>query len=171
MCQKPQRCNSEHPQAWPCSCLVLMEDRLSNKLGWVGELTKWSLYLSLQFLMQGKAGRYAPVFQRYQQKAESFMCSCLGKGTRNIQRTPGGLIFRQRWNNMQFVTSSSFLTAVYSDYLSSAGRSMMACASGNVSPSELLSFTKSQVMQSYQLLVKSSVKHILCYYVEEGFLK
>ncbi|KAF5460557.1 hypothetical protein F2P56_020421 [Juglans regia] len=100
--------------------------------------------LVAKFLMQGKAGRNAPVFERYQQKAEYFMCSCLGKGTRNVQRTPGGLIFRQRWNNMQFVTSASFLATVYSDYLASAGR-YMKCASGNVSPSELLSFSKSQV--------------------------
>ncbi|XP_062146223.1 endoglucanase 6 [Alnus glutinosa] len=100
--------------------------------------------LVAKFLMQGKAGRYAPVFERYQQKAEYFMCSCIGKGTRNIQKTPGGLIFRQRWNNMQFVTSASFLATVYSDYLASAGKSVN-CASGNVSPSELLSFAKSQV--------------------------
>lgn len=72
------------------------------------------------------------------------MCSCLGKGSRNAQKTPGGLIFRQRWNNMQFVTSASFLMTVYSDYLTSAGKSLR-CANGNISPSELLSFAKSQV--------------------------
>ncbi|KAK6137294.1 hypothetical protein DH2020_028966 [Rehmannia glutinosa] len=68
----------------------------------------------------------------------------VAKGTRNAQKTPGGLIFRQRWNNMQFVTSASFLMTVYSDYLTSAGKSLR-CASGNVSPAELLSFAKSQV--------------------------
>jgi len=98
--------------------------------------------------MQGKAGGYASVFEKYQEKAESFMCNSLGKGSKNVQKTPGGLIFRQRWNNMQFVTSASFLTAVYSDYLSSAGRNMN-CASGNVSPTELISFSKQQVIQSY----------------------
>ncbi|KAK6158379.1 hypothetical protein DH2020_005693 [Rehmannia glutinosa] len=100
--------------------------------------------LVAKFLMAGKAGRHTPVFQKYQEKAEFFMCSCLGKGTRNAQKTPGGLIFRQRWNNMQFVTSASFLMTVYSDYLTSAGKSLR-CASGNVSPAELLSFAKSQV--------------------------
>lgn len=98
----------------------------------------------LQFLMQGKGGHYTPVFEEYQQKAEYFMCSCLGKGSANVQKTPGGLIFRQRWNNMQFVTSASFLLTVYSDYLSSAGKSLK-CASGYVPPSELLAFAKSQV--------------------------
>ncbi|CAI9771794.1 unnamed protein product [Fraxinus pennsylvanica] len=100
--------------------------------------------LVAKFLMQGKAGHNTAIFRKYQEKAEFFMCACLGKGTRNVQRTPGGLIFRQRWNNMQFVTSASFLLTVYSDYLSSAGK-FLRCASGNVAPSELLSFAKSQV--------------------------
>ncbi|CAN1254374.1 Endoglucanase 6 [Linum perenne] len=100
--------------------------------------------LVAKILMQGRAGRHAPVFEKYQQKAEYFMCSCLGKGGRNIQKTPGGLIFRQRWNNMQFVTSASFLTTVYSDYLSSA-RKNLHCSSAAVSPAELLGFAKSQV--------------------------
>ncbi|KAK4422518.1 Endoglucanase 6 [Sesamum alatum] len=100
--------------------------------------------LVAKFLMAGKGGKYAPVFEKYQEKAEFFMCSCLGKGSLNAQKTPAGLIFRQRWNNMQFVTSASFLATVYSDYLTSAGKSL-SCANGNFSPSELLSFAKSQV--------------------------
>ncbi|KAJ0963026.1 hypothetical protein J5N97_028148 [Dioscorea zingiberensis] len=100
--------------------------------------------LASKFLLQGKAGHHSSVLERYQQKADYFMCSCLGKGTRNVQRTPGGLLFRQRWNNLQFVTSASFLLTVYSDYLASSGRNVQ-CASGTVTPSELLSFAKSQV--------------------------
>lgn len=98
-----------------------------------------------QLLMAGKGGRYTSVFEGYQEKAEFFMCSCLGKGTRNAQRTPGGIIFRQRWNNMQFVTSATHLMTVYSDYLTSAGK-FLKCVSGYVSPSELFSFAKSQVL-------------------------
>nr|ABK96199.1 unknown [Populus trichocarpa] len=45
---------------------------------------------------------------------------------------------------MQFVTGASFLGAVYSDYLASAGRNLN-CAAGNVAPSQLLTFAKSQV--------------------------
>ncbi|GFP86721.1 endoglucanase 6 [Phtheirospermum japonicum] len=100
--------------------------------------------LVAKFLMAGKAGKHTQVFGKYQEKAEFFMCSCLGKGNRNTQKTPGGLIFRQRWNNMQFVTSASFLMTVYSDYLTSARKSLR-CARGNVVPAELLSFAKSQV--------------------------
>ncbi|KAK4795360.1 hypothetical protein SAY86_013354 [Trapa natans] len=99
--------------------------------------------LGAKFLMQGKVGQHGSVFEKYQQNAEYFMCSCIGKGSKNVQRTPGGLIFQQRWNNMQFVTSSSFLATVYADYLSSAGKSL-SCSSGNVQSSELLSFAQSQ---------------------------
>ncbi|KAK4803761.1 hypothetical protein SAY86_003578 [Trapa natans] len=99
--------------------------------------------LGAKFLMQGKVGQHASILEKYQQNAEYFMCSCIGKGSKNVQRTPGGLIFRQRWNNMQYVTSSSFLATVYADYLSSAGKTL-SCASGNVRPSELLSFAQSQ---------------------------
>ncbi|KZV31766.1 endoglucanase 6-like [Dorcoceras hygrometricum] len=87
--------------------------------------------LVAKLLMAGKGGRYTSVFESYQEKAEFFMCSCLGKGTINAQRTPGGLIFRQRWNNMQFVTTATYLMTVYSDYLTSAGKSLK-CASGYV---------------------------------------
>ncbi|XP_042374755.1 endoglucanase 6-like [Zingiber officinale] len=100
--------------------------------------------LAAKFFLQGREAQPAPVLERYQQKAESFMCSCIGRGTNNVQRTPGGLLFHQSWNNLQFVTGAAFLLTVYSDYLSSAGRSA-ACASGATSPAELLSFAKSQV--------------------------
>ncbi|XP_038876208.1 endoglucanase 6-like [Benincasa hispida] len=76
--------------------------------------------------------------------AKSFLCSCLRKGSRNVQVTPGGLIFRQRWNNMQFVTTASFVATVYADYLTSF-HSSMKCPVGYVQPSELLTFAKSQV--------------------------
>lgn len=105
--------------------------------------------MMLQFLMSGKGRQHTAVFQQYQEKAEYFMCTCLGKGTRNAQKTPGGLIYRQRWNNMQFVTSASFLMTVYSDYLTSAGKSLK-CANGYVSPSQLLAFAKSQVSIMFQ---------------------
>lgn len=97
--------------------------------------------------MGGKAGENSAVFGKYQEKAEMFMCSCMGKSNHNVQRTPGGLIYRQRWNNLQFVTSASFLLSVYSDYLTSA-RKDLKCASGSVAPSELLAFAKSQVNKS-----------------------
>ncbi|KAJ6806987.1 endoglucanase 6-like [Iris pallida] len=100
--------------------------------------------LASKFLLQGKAAQHSAVFEKYQQKADYFMCSCLGKGSRNAPRTPGGLLFRQRWNNLQFVTSASFLLTVYSDYLSSTAKAAQ-CSTGLAYPSDLLLFAKSQV--------------------------
>ncbi|KAG6397123.1 hypothetical protein SASPL_143287 [Salvia splendens] len=94
--------------------------------------------LVAQLLMAGKGGKHTQIFKRYKDKAEFFMCSC------NARRTPGGLIFRQPWNNMQFVTTASFLMSVYSDYLTSASTSL-ACPNRPVSPSQLLALAKSQV--------------------------
>ncbi|XP_049357382.1 endoglucanase 6-like [Solanum verrucosum] len=99
---------------------------------------------SMQFFMSSKAGHNAPVFEKYQQKAKNFMCSCLAKDDRNTQKTPAGLIYMQRWNNMYFVTSAAFLATTYSDYLASAGK-YLKCSSGSVSPNELLSFSKSHI--------------------------
>ena len=62
-----------------------------------------------------------------------------------MRRTPGGLLFRQRWNNLQFVSTAAFSLAVYSDYLSAAGQRSLHCPSGDVSSSDLVSFAKSQV--------------------------
>ncbi|KVH95346.1 Carbohydrate binding domain CBM49 [Cynara cardunculus var. scolymus] len=104
--------------------------------------------LVAKFLMGGKARGHGRVFGKYQEKAEFFMCSCLGKGSHNVQKTPGGLIFRQRWNNLQFVTSASFLLTVYADYLTSARRNLH-CSSGTVTPPKLLAFAKSQVNPSF----------------------
>ncbi|XP_031497584.1 endoglucanase 6-like isoform X1 [Nymphaea colorata] len=101
-----------------------------------------------KFLMEGASPKHVEVFRRYQGNAEKFMCSCLGKsggGGRNVRRTPGGLLYLQHWNNLQFVTSASFLLSIYSDLLSSS-RSSLRCSSGAVAhPAELLLFAKSQV--------------------------
>lgn len=118
--------------------------------GWAMTQFSWDVkYAGVQtmvakLLMQGKGGQHTSTFWQYQQKAEFYMCSMLGKGSRNVQKTPGGLIYLQSWNNMQFVSSASFLLTVYSDYLSSAGK-YLKCSSGYVAPQELLSFAQSQV--------------------------
>ncbi|WMV59144.1 hypothetical protein MTR67_052529, partial [Solanum verrucosum] len=118
--------------------------QIARRRGGVAEITSCVFAMVVEFLMSSKAGHNAPVFEKYQQKAKNFMCSCLAKGDRNTQKTPGGLIYRQRWNNMYFVTSAAFLGTTYSDYLASAGK-YLKCSSGSVSLNELLSFSKSQV--------------------------
>lgn len=100
--------------------------------------------LASKFLMQGRGGQSNAVLQSYQENAEYFMCACLQKGNRNVQKTPGGLLFWQKWNNIQFVTSASFLLTVYSDYLTATHKNIQ-CPDGAVQPSELLSSAQSQI--------------------------
>lgn len=84
--------------------------------------------------------------EKYRSKAEYYVCSCLNKninGT-NVERTPSGLLYVRQWNNMQYVSTASFLLSIYSDFLK-ASNQMLACHGETVSPEEIFSFAKSQV--------------------------
>ncbi|KAH7366467.1 hypothetical protein KP509_18G079600 [Ceratopteris richardii] len=118
--------------------------------GWSMTEFSWDVkYAGLQvlaskILFEGR-GTNLQVLQQYQKQAEFFLCACLQKNNRkNVARTPGGLIYTRSWNNMQYVTSASFLLTVYSDYLSKGNR-LMQCPAGNVKAAELFKFAKSQV--------------------------
>ncbi|XP_024536388.1 endoglucanase 6 [Selaginella moellendorffii] len=101
--------------------------------------------LASKVLLDGKAGSYKSVLEQYQSKAEYFLCACLQQNSgAQVQRTPGGLMFIRQWNNMQYVTSASFLLTVYSDYLTSTGNTLR-CNGRAVNPSQLLNLARSQV--------------------------
>ncbi|KAJ7567182.1 hypothetical protein O6H91_02G135600 [Diphasiastrum complanatum] len=101
--------------------------------------------LASKVLLEGRGRRYASTLRRYQDQAEYFLCACLQKSYgAKVQRTPGGLMFVRSWNNMQYVTSASFLLTMYSDYLSSS-RQQLNCHDSKVEPFELLELAKSQV--------------------------
>ncbi|PUZ63537.1 hypothetical protein GQ55_3G075500 [Panicum hallii var. hallii] len=117
-----------------------------NQFGWDVKYPGVQV-LAAKFLLQGRAGAHAATLQRYRQNAEFFVCSCVGKGAVNVPRTPGGMMYHQRWNNLQFVTSASFLLTVYADYAtrlpgSSGG---VRCPGGAARPYEILAFVRSQV--------------------------
>ncbi|XP_054824893.1 endoglucanase 5 [Prosopis cineraria] len=118
--------------------------------GWAVTEFSWdNKYAGLQILLshvvlEGHAGSHAPILKQYQAKADYFACACLQKNDGyNVRRTPGGLIYVRDWNNMQYVSSASFLLAVYSTYLSSA-KATLRCPQAQVQPSDLISFVKSQ---------------------------
>ncbi|GLJ28183.1 hypothetical protein SUGI_0553620 [Cryptomeria japonica] len=120
--------------------------------GWAMTEFSWDVkYAGLQVLaakvlMQGQGGKYNSTLQKYQAKAEFFLCACLQKNPpgSNVDLTPGGLLYIREWNNMQYVSSASFLLTVYSDYLTSAKKQLM-CPSAEIQPSELLRLAQSQV--------------------------
>lgn len=118
--------------------------------GWAMTEFSWDVkYAGLQvlaskILLEGR-GSNVQVLKQYQHQAEFFLCSCLQKNYgRNVARTPGGLMYTRAWNNMQYVSSASFLLTVYSDYLSKSSQ-VMHCPAGNVGASELFNMAKSQV--------------------------
>uniref|UniRef100_A0A0E0JFN2 Endoglucanase n=1 Tax=Oryza punctata TaxID=4537 RepID=A0A0E0JFN2_ORYPU len=124
----------------------------TNEFGWDVKYPGVQV-LATKFLLQGKAGPHTAVLQSYQRNADVFACSCLGKGGlgggSNVGRTPGGLLYHQGWNNLQFVTGASFLLSVYADHLAAAGghgqADVVRCPGGPAPPSELVALAKSQV--------------------------
>ncbi|RRT83162.1 hypothetical protein B296_00016206 [Ensete ventricosum] len=111
----------------------------------------WLLY---QLLMEGGGGggggglpdQQRNTLQQYRSKAEHYLCSCLGmnRNDSNVRRTPGGLLFVRRWNNMQYVAGAAFLLIVFSDQLALAHEDLH-CPRGPLSPQEVLSFAKNQM--------------------------
>ncbi|KAI9115606.1 hypothetical protein K1719_013275 [Acacia pycnantha] len=96
-------------------------------------------------LMEEKHKKNEAILKQYRSKAEHFLCACLGQNNfTNVRLTPGGLLYVRQWNNMQYVSTASFLLTVYSDHLQAEGQSL-PCDKGEVSPQEILAFAKSQV--------------------------
>ncbi|PON84499.1 Glycoside hydrolase [Trema orientale] len=121
--------------------------------GWAITEFSWDVkYAGLQLLatkllMEEKYRDHArSVLEQYRSKAEYYICSCLNKNnvSNNVERTPGGLLYVRQWNNMQYVSTASFLLTVYSDLLKSLNRKL-SCHAGMVDPDEILHFAKSQV--------------------------
>ncbi|EEC78672.1 hypothetical protein OsI_18802 [Oryza sativa Indica Group] len=115
-----------------------------NQFGWDVKYPGVQV-LAAKFLLQGRAGDHAAALQRYRQNAEFFVCSCVAKGAANVARTPGGMMYHRRWNNLQFVTSASFLLTVYADFATMSGHGAVRCPAGAAQPFEILNFVKSQV--------------------------
>ncbi|CAD6233254.1 unnamed protein product [Miscanthus lutarioriparius] len=118
-----------------------------NQFGWDVKYPGVQV-LAAMFLLRRGNNAHADVLRRYKQKADLFACSCLGRGGANsVPRTPGGMVYHQSWNNVQFVTSAAFLLAAYADHLAAAGQAAQCPDNGGSSaqPSELLDFARSQV--------------------------
>ncbi|PKI46055.1 hypothetical protein CRG98_033549 [Punica granatum] len=103
----------------------------------------------MQLLDQGKVEeeQHKSVFKEYRPKAEYYICACLNRSnSTNVRRTPGGLLYIRKWNNMQYVSSAAFLLTVYSDHLRSTGQKLTCSGGGEqLGPEEILGFVKSQV--------------------------
>lgn len=97
----------------------------------------------MQLVLEGHAensGRMGEL----KSEAEQFICSCAQKGNNNVKKSPGGLLWFQEWNNLQYSTTASFIATVYSKYLSDAKASIQ-CPGGALQPSDLVDLARSQV--------------------------
>lgn len=120
--------------------------------GWSISEFSWDVkYAGLQvmvskFLSEEKHKKHRNVLEQYRSKAEYYICSCLNKNKDgdNLERTPAGLLYVRQWNNMQYVSTASFLLSIYSDFLRNTNQKLN-CHGGTVEHEEILNFAKSQV--------------------------
>ncbi|XP_062009390.1 endoglucanase 11-like [Rosa rugosa] len=131
---------------------VINEAENFGGIGWAITEFSWDVkYAGIQvmaskLLNEEKTKKHSTTLENYRSKAEYYICSCLNKNidTKNVERTPAGLLYIRQWNNMQYVSTASFLLTMYSDFLKSSNQ-MLSCHRGIVGHQEILSFAKSQV--------------------------
>ncbi|KAJ4982243.1 hypothetical protein NE237_033080 [Protea cynaroides] len=120
-------------------------------IGWAMTEFSWDVkyagvqILASKLLMEGNHKEHTHILEQYRSKAEHYLCGCLNKNKDdNVKRTPGGLLFIRPWNNMQYVSTATFLLTVYSDYLHNSTQKLH-CQRGEVEAQELINFAKAQM--------------------------
>ncbi|CAN1857272.1 Endoglucanase 9 [Linum perenne] len=86
-------------------------------------------------------------FEQYKQQAENFMCKILPNSPyKTTQYTQGGLMYKLPQNNLQYVTSITFLLTTYAKYIKATKTNYtFKCGNQVVNPNHLLSLAKRQV--------------------------
>ncbi|RDX62543.1 Endoglucanase 11, partial [Mucuna pruriens] len=120
--------------------------------GWSISEFSWDVkYAGLQvlvskFLKEEKHKKHSDILEQYRSKAEYYICSCLNKNKdgNNLERTPAGLLYVRQWNNMQYVSTATFLLSIYSDFLRNTNQKLN-CHGGTMDHEEILNVAKSQV--------------------------
>ncbi|KAL6594609.1 hypothetical protein ACP70R_048347 [Stipagrostis hirtigluma subsp. patula] len=77
---------------------------------------------------------------------EQFLCNVVQHGGAggNTKLSPGGMLWWQPWDNLQYVTAATFVLAAHADHLAAAGATLQ-CGGASLPPSQLRSFARSQV--------------------------
>ncbi|XP_055809299.1 endoglucanase 14-like [Solanum dulcamara] len=115
-----------------------------SNLSWDDKYVGAQVLIAKKLLKNKLAGNGSTSLNEYKKNAEEFICNCIQKGNNNIKKTNGGLLWWQPWNNLQYVTTATFVITSYANTLS-ATKNSIQCTSGNVEPSQLINFVKSQV--------------------------
>ncbi|KAL2629999.1 hypothetical protein R1flu_014685 [Riccia fluitans] len=119
-------------------------------LNYVIDNEGWS-YTMNEFLWDNKVAGVQLYFggvtslSNYKTQAEEFICENLPTSPKKtVTITPGGLLFIQDDNNMQYVATASLLFMLYSDYLANSGESI-DCSGTTFTSADLYDFAKSQI--------------------------
>ncbi|PIN06028.1 Cellulase [Handroanthus impetiginosus] len=122
------------------------EDELLWAAVWLERATNDNKYLEFINGSTNSEGKYSQngKLAEFKGNGEQYICNCIQKGNSNVQRTSGGLLWFNEWNNLQYVTSASFIITAYADFLAHK-KSTIQCAAGAVGPQDLITFAKSQV--------------------------
>lgn len=99
-----------------------------------------------QGILEGKLSGEGKLGE-YKNNAEQYICNCIQKGNSNVPRTNGGLLWFLEWDNLQYVTSSSFIITAYARILAGTRTKTLRCAAGDVGPHDLMAFARSQVQK------------------------
>ncbi|XP_047327449.1 endoglucanase 1-like [Impatiens glandulifera] len=108
-----------------------------NTFSWDNKHVGARILLSKAFLTQKVQSLHD-----YKRRSDDFICSIIpGSQT---PYTPGGLLFKMKESNMQYVTTTSFLLLTYANYLASSHKTV-SCGGTVVTPKTLRSIAKKQV--------------------------
>lgn len=100
------------------------------------------LTLNSQLILEGKLPNEGNVAE-LKSNLDQSLCDLMQRGSGNVKLTAGGMLWWTSWNNLQAVTSASFVLAAHADHLAAAGATLQ-CGGAELAPSDLVSFAKSQ---------------------------
>ncbi|CAL1361697.1 unnamed protein product [Linum trigynum] len=115
-------------------------DEYDNIFGWDNKHAGARILLSRSFLLSKISD-----FEDFKDHSDNFVCSIIpGVPSYSSQYTPGGLLFKLKEYNLQYVTSTSFLLLTYAKYLALSGKSV-ECGGSVIRAGKLRSIAKRQV--------------------------
>jgi endoglucanase len=111
----------------------------STEVSWDDKMAAAHVLISRQISTRG-SNLSDGSLDAYGKAAESFVCAYVGN---SVQRTAGGLSFVREWLPLQYVTTASFLVAVYGDQLQASNRTLQ-CSGKAYAADDLLKYSRGQ---------------------------
>ncbi|WJX38853.1 Esterase/lipase/thioesterase [Trifolium repens] len=119
---------------------ILGADDDSYTFSWDDKRPGTKILLSKEFLEKN-----SEEFEIYKVHADNFICSHVpGTPTFQAQYTPGGVLYKGRASNLQYVTSTTFLLLTYAKYLNS-NEGVVSCGTSKITEQNLVELAKKQV--------------------------